>query len=199
MEENGMTAQRTALSPAAASRSREVEWFVSEIEARIKDREQVIFDLHNTDTAMTPEEWAQVFAYDGEIAFLRGLLIRSRLKPAAAAGREVETCRMPTRPLCARCNRYITIDTDADDDLWTEVIGERFGPGYICADCFTRAADERLIEWGDKVRFVPITLASQAEVQEKARSRLQPAAASEAPCAEGVDNTIAESGDNKGG
>lgn len=31
------------------------------------------------------------------------------------------------------------------------------------------------------------------------RSRLQPAAASEAPCAEAVNNTIAESGDNKGG
>lgn len=68
--------------------------------------------------------------------------------------------RMPTRPRCARCQQFITIDTDADDDLWAEVIGERFGPGYICAGCFTRAADERLIDWTGRVRFVPLSLAA---------------------------------------
>ncbi|PTQ64866.1 hypothetical protein C8J45_102222 [Sphingomonas sp. PP-CE-3G-477] len=66
---------------------------------------------------------------------------------------------MSTRPRCARCQQFITIDTDADEDLWAEVIGERFGPGYICAGCFTRAADERLIDWVDRVRFVPLSLA----------------------------------------
>ena len=65
--------------------------------------------------------------------------------------------RIPTRPRCARCQQYITIDTHADDDLWAEVIGERFGPGYICADCFTRAADERLIDWADRLKLIPIS------------------------------------------
>lgn len=73
--------------------------------------------------------------------------------------------RLPTRPRCHRCERYITIDTHADNDLWEEVIGPRFGPGYICADCFTRAADERLIAWEGRVRFVPYSLAKQREVQ----------------------------------
>lgn len=67
--------------------------------------------------------------------------------------------RISTRPRCARCQQFITIDTDADEDLWAEVIGERFGPGYICAGCFTRAADERLIDWIDRLRFVPLSLA----------------------------------------
>ncbi|MBB5351095.1 hypothetical protein HNR46_001329 [Haloferula luteola] len=79
--------------------------------------------------------------------------------------------RIPTRPRCARCQRYITIDTHADNDLWEEVIGERFGPGYICADCFTRAADERLIEWVGRVRFMPYSLASQMRVQASALQR----------------------------
>lgn len=77
--------------------------------------------------------------------------------------------RIPTRAKCHRCQRYITIDTDSDDDLWEEVIGERFGPGYICADCFTRAADERLIKWEGRVRFVPTSLASQVEIQQLVR------------------------------
>lgn len=75
--------------------------------------------------------------------------------------------RIPTRPLCHRCHRYITIDVQVDDDLWREVIGEKFGPGYICADCFTRAADERLIHWDTKVRFIPLCLAMQVEVQKR--------------------------------
>lgn len=74
-------------------------------------------------------------------------------------------CRIPTRPRCHRCERYITIDTHADDDLWEEVIGPRFGPGYICADCFTRAADERLIAWEGRVRLVPYSLATQLRIQ----------------------------------
>jgi hypothetical protein len=76
--------------------------------------------------------------------------------------------RIPTRPRCARCQRFITIDTWADDDLWREVIGEHHGPGYICADCFTRAADERLIKWEGRLRLVPYSLASQMEIQAKA-------------------------------
>lgn len=76
--------------------------------------------------------------------------------------------RIPTRPRCARCQRFITIDTWADDDLWLEVIGPLQGPGYICADCFTRAADERLIRWEGRVSFVPISLRSQMDIQERA-------------------------------
>ncbi|RZM32114.1 MAG: hypothetical protein EOP67_29415 [Sphingomonas sp.] len=73
--------------------------------------------------------------------------------------------RIPTRPLCARCHRYIVIDSVAADDLWREVIGETHGPGYICADCFARAADERLIDWTDGLSFRPISLAGQVAVQ----------------------------------
>lgn len=76
--------------------------------------------------------------------------------------------RIPTRPRCHRCQRYITIDTDADDDLWAEVIGPKFGPGYICADCFTRAADERLIRWEGRLRLVPYSLAAQMDIQAEA-------------------------------
>lgn len=75
--------------------------------------------------------------------------------------------RIPTRPRCHRCQRYITIDTHADNDLWEEVIGDRFGPGYICADCFTRAADERLIEWEGRLKLVPISLAAQMKIQDR--------------------------------
>ncbi len=73
--------------------------------------------------------------------------------------------RIPTRPLCARCHRYITIDVDADDDLWAEVIGPLQGPGYICANCFTQAADERLIAWEGRLRFMAYSLAAQRRIQ----------------------------------
>lgn len=74
---------------------------------------------------------------------------------------------VPVRPLCARCRRRITIDTDADDDLWREVIGPKHGPGYICADCFTREADERMIDWTDRLRFQPYSMARQVEIQKQ--------------------------------
>ena len=82
--------------------------------------------------------------------------------------------RIPTRPRCHRCERYITIDTIADKDLWAEVIGA-YDSGYICADCFTRAADERLIEWVGRVRFVPLCLVGQMGVQANAKRQTNPA------------------------
>lgn len=74
---------------------------------------------------------------------------------------------VPVRPLCAMCRRRITIDTHADDDLWGEVIGPHDGPGYICADCFTREADERMIQWIGRLRFVPYSMVDQVEVQKE--------------------------------
>lgn len=53
-------------------------------------------------------------------------------------------------------------------DLWLEVIGPLPGPAYICADCFIRAADERLIQWEDRLRLVPCSLARRSEIQAKA-------------------------------
>lgn len=87
--------------------------------------------------------------------------------PNGSAASTCSAVRIPTRPLCARCQRYITIDTLADNDLWEEVIGPRFGPGYICADCFTRAADERLIKWEGRLKLLPYSLATQMEIQER--------------------------------
>lgn len=80
--------------------------------------------------------------------------------------RNIDKRTIPVRPLCSMCCRRITIDTDADNDLWQEVIGPCFGPGYVCADCFTREADERMIDWTDRLRFVPYSLAAQVRIQE---------------------------------
>jgi len=73
--------------------------------------------------------------------------------------------RIPTRPLCERCRRYIGINSEVDDDLWIELFGATHGPGYICADCVARAADERLIDWTGKLRFVSLSLAAQVRLQ----------------------------------
>lgn len=78
--------------------------------------------------------------------------------------------RIPTRPLCARCRRYIVIDSEVDHDLWLQLFGETHGPGYICADCVARAADERLIDWAGRLRFVPYSLAGQMKIQAEAEA-----------------------------
>lgn len=96
--------------------------------------------------------------------------------------------RIPTRPRCARCERYITIDTDADDDLWLEVIGPLQGTGYICADCFTRAADERLIRWEGRLRLVPYSLAQQIDVQAEATEMLSNNNDQVSDCSTRLDN-----------
>ena len=83
----------------------------------------------------------------------------------------LETCptcgRMKSghAPDCAEHPLNAAHGVEADDDLWEEVIGDQFGPGYICADCFTRAADERVIQWEGRLKLVPISLASQIEIQ----------------------------------
>jgi len=93
---------------------------------------------------------------------------RTKLIPSAGSVPMGEDRRtVPTRPKCAMCQRRITIDTDADDDLWLEVIGPLQGPGYVCADCFTREADERMIQWEGRLRFRPYSMASQLKIQEQ--------------------------------
>lgn len=72
---------------------------------------------------------------------------------------------IPVRPLCKMCQRRVTIDILVENDLWRQVIGPCQGSGYVCDDCFTREAYERMIEWKDGVQFIPCSMASQVEIQ----------------------------------
>lgn len=75
---------------------------------------------------------------------------------------------IPTRPLCKMCQRRVTIDIKVDNTLWRRVIGKCDGTGYVCADCFTREADERMLDWSGLVEFIPCSMVQQIKIQESA-------------------------------
>jgi hypothetical protein len=84
---SGLTPAPHGGSAAAASKSRDVEWFGAEIEARISNREElrasILADIGDSEDVAT--DWEKVYGLEAEMGFLRGLLLRSRILPAAAS------------------------------------------------------------------------------------------------------------------
>jgi hypothetical protein len=72
---------------------------------------------------------------------------------------------VPTRPRCACCDAVIVVDIGVDDELWCAVMREKFGPGYVCVNCFASRADEKLIDWAPHVKLTAISFVAQMQVQ----------------------------------
>lgn len=77
---------------------------------------------------------------------------------------------VPTRPRCHCCGDVIVVDYVADDELWCAVMREKFGPGYVCIQCFASRADEKMIDWAPHVQLRPLSLAAQARLQNESRA-----------------------------
>lgn len=74
---------------------------------------------------------------------------------------------VPTRARCACCGGVIVADIAMPDDLWCAVMRDKFGPGYVCLNCFASRADEKLIDWAPHVTVHLVSLVQQIAVQQR--------------------------------
>lgn len=77
---------------------------------------------------------------------------------------------IPTRMTCSICGNVHKFDFEVPNEMWQEVIIERFQKSPVCLECFTTRADERLLKWDEflKITFA-CSLATQIEIQNKMR------------------------------
>lgn len=63
--------------------------------------------------------------------------------------------RTPRRPTCAMCNQLYVIDWMVPTEIWNDVIAPYYQNALVCLTCFTRRADEILVEWDKDIQLWP--------------------------------------------
>lgn len=77
---------------------------------------------------------------------------------------------IPNRGYCAICQKVQKIHFWVPDEIWKEVIHERYQLSPVCLNCFTDRADEKLLHWDKEIKFIMITsLATQIQIQNEVK------------------------------
>jgi hypothetical protein len=63
-----------------------------------------------------------------------------------------------TREICSVCGNVVRIGFYVPDDIWSNIIPYKKRNDNYCLDCFTKIADETLIEWDKSIKFFPVSL-----------------------------------------
>lgn len=63
-----------------------------------------------------------------------------------------------TREFCAICGNVVRVGFLVPDNIWKEVVHPSRINDIHCLECFTKRADEKLIEWSDDMKFYPVSL-----------------------------------------
>lgn len=63
-----------------------------------------------------------------------------------------------TREICKCCFQLNKIGFSVPDNVWEQSIPEQFRNSVLCLTCFTRFADEQLIDWDNNIEFYPVSL-----------------------------------------
>jgi hypothetical protein len=67
------------------------------------------------------------------------------------------------REVCKTCYRVNTVGFSVPDEVWAAVVYPHKIDEVHCLACFTILADEKLVEWADKIAFYPVSLRSCVE------------------------------------
>ena len=68
--------------------------------------------------------------------------------------------RIPHREYCGLCGKVVTVGFHVPDDIWELVVHKSQLQAIHCLECFTRRADEQMVEWDREITFYPISLKS---------------------------------------
>lgn len=63
-----------------------------------------------------------------------------------------------TREICKICFHPNRVGFSVPDEVWNIVIPDIHKNHVVCLQCFTRLADEHLVEWDKNIEFFPISL-----------------------------------------
>lgn len=63
-----------------------------------------------------------------------------------------------TREICKICYNVVRVGFNVPDEVWEGVVYKEHLTRVLCIDCFTKLADEKLIEWDTNIEFYPVSL-----------------------------------------
>lgn len=65
-----------------------------------------------------------------------------------------------SRERCGWCHEYSPVGFQVPDEIWAQVVPERYRQTIACIRCFAIMADERLVPWDLEMKFYPVSLAT---------------------------------------
>ena len=71
-----------------------------------------------------------------------------------------EANRKPHRQICSLCNNPCRVGFWVPNGVWKQALHPSQWDEMLCLECFTKAADERLVQWDSTIVFHPISLAT---------------------------------------
>ena len=63
-----------------------------------------------------------------------------------------------SREICRICHHVNAVGFSVPDHVWQSVAPTPIRDSVICLSCFTRLADEKLIQWDKDIQFYPVSL-----------------------------------------
>ena len=65
-----------------------------------------------------------------------------------------------SREICKICGDINRVGFSVPDEVWSEVVPLKWRSSIVCLRCFTRLADEKLVEWDKCIDFYPVSMKS---------------------------------------
>jgi hypothetical protein len=66
-----------------------------------------------------------------------------------------------SREICKICYHVNVVGFSVPDDVWEMVVPTHVRNAVVCLSCFTRLADEQLVEWDQMIEFFPVSMATR--------------------------------------
>ena len=70
-----------------------------------------------------------------------------------------------TREICKICYEPVRVGFNVPDEIWDEVVPK--GKNILCLQCFTKIADEKMIEWDKDIQFFPVSFINHLELNKE--------------------------------
>lgn len=62
-----------------------------------------------------------------------------------------------TREICKICFNENPIGFDVPNEVWNAVTTKEWGDKVVCINCFTKLADQKLVEWDKNIFLYPVS------------------------------------------
>ena len=63
-----------------------------------------------------------------------------------------------SREICKICLHINSVGFDVPDKIWKSVVPLAHQNNVVCLSCFTRLADEKMIDWDSQIEFYPVSM-----------------------------------------
>lgn len=78
-----------------------------------------------------------------------------------------------TREFCGLCGNIVRVGFHVPNEIWKSVVHRSRVNDIHCLDCFTKRADEKLIDWSSDIKFYPVSFRSHRTINFKPKFSLK--------------------------